>query len=424
MKPLFSKPRFDLTEPAGWTLGLGLLACAGAIFFPEGRLFLLPVGFVYLFIGLAAWQEKGWAAVAGMVVFGLMTAGRLVSLTNGFSWGKVGSLMIFGWLVWAYWNAHRQYRLHSETGTLSDADEGDDSDGSRPLISIVLFLKTPRYLEESILTKIVESAWGGDYSNDDEEARDGFVVGHDLFYVIKHPSGMFALHNIAAPYFDENDEVADSLPELRLRQALLRHRAWLAVDLLSPTDEEMPREDFYPLIIRLIYELEDDDVLAVYRPETGQINLWSDDVIEALLMPAGHDRFNRVDSHVPVIRIADDDPAMLAAVAEARTRWPEFVEAFHARDTGSTFAVKAPVTRGDETEFIWITVTGLEPDYIHGTLGNDPVALEGLRFGSTVEVPLCDLNDWCITATDGGITGLFTLKAIEAAEARRPGAEN
>lgn len=423
MKPLLSRPRFDLTEPAGWTLGLGLLACVGGFFFPEGRFFLLPVGFVYLVIGLAAWQEKGWAAVAGMVVFGLMTAGRLISLTNGFSLGKVGSLMIFGWLVWAYWNAHRKYRLQG--GAADENEKSDDAPtASRPLISIVLLLKSPRYLEDIVLTKIVENAWGGDYSNDDEEARDGFVVGHDLLYLIKHPQGMFALHNIAAPYFDENDEVADSLPELRLRQALLHHQAWLAVDLLSPADENMPREEFYPLIIRLIYELEEDDVLAVFRPETGQINLWSDDVIEALLMPEGHNRFNRVEPYVPVIRIADDDPAMLAAVTEARTRWPEFVEAFHAGDADNTFAVKAPMTRGDETEFIWISVTGLERDYIHGTLGNDPVALDGIRLGSVVEVPIADLNDWCITAENGELTGLFTLKAIEAAETRLPKTKN
>mgnify|MGYP003329175806 CR=1 FL=1 len=57
-------------------------------------------------------------------------------------------------------------------------------------------------------------------------------------------------------------------------------------------------------------------------------------------------------------------PAMgVAAVAEATRRWPEFVAAFSARD-GEGHSVKAPITRGERTEFIWIEVDRIEPDRV------------------------------------------------------------
>ena len=109
---------------------------------------------------------------------------------------------------------------------------------------------------------------------------------------------------------------------------------------------------------------------------------------------------------------------MIEAVAEARDRWPEFVEAFHERREGEWFSVKVPVTVDGVTEFIWVEVTGIEPEYIHGTLGNDPVDLGGLKMGDVVEVPVAELNDWSIRYPDGDSHGMFTLEAIDRARER------
>jgi uncharacterized protein YegJ (DUF2314 family) len=229
---------------------------------------------------------------------------------------------------------------------------------------------------------------------------------------------MFAVHNHAVPYFDDVEEVAGEIGELRLRNAVLGHRAWLSVDLLSPADADLPLEAYYPAIIRLIYELADESVRLVYRPETGQVNLWSDDVLETLLMPSGEDRFNQVQNDVPVIRVEADDEAMAEAVSEARRRWGEFEGAFRNRGEGDSFSIKAPVTVGGEMEFIWIDVDGIASGVVFGRLGNQPVALEGLTLGSPVEIPVSDLNDWCYAPKNGEPAGLFTLKAIEEAERR------
>jgi uncharacterized protein YegJ (DUF2314 family) len=116
-----------------------------------------------------------------------------------------------------------------------------------------------------------------------------------------------------------------------------------------------------------------------------------------------------------VLPVSGDDPRMVAAVAECRRRWPEFVAAFEAR-SGEHFTVKAPITHGDHTEFIWIEVTALENDVIYGTLGNEPVRLGPLKLGSKVRTAVADLNDWCYLDPTGEPHGLFTLKVIDAAQ--------
>jgi uncharacterized protein YegJ (DUF2314 family) len=119
-------------------------------------------------------------------------------------------------------------------------------------------------------------------------------------------------------------------------------------------------------------------------------------------------------AYVPVIRLTGDTDAMVAAVAEARRRWPEFVNAFLASDDRIGFSVKAPVTEGGNTEFIWINVKSVHGGQIHGLLANDPVSLGALKLGDFVSVEEAELNDWCYPAPNDGERpiGLFTLDAL------------
>jgi len=190
---------------------------------------------------------------------------------------------------------------------------------------MVLLLRKDRYLEAEVLARIVEDAWGGDYTNDDEETRDGFIVGDAAtpFFVLSSPHGMFMIHNADAPYWEETEEMADEIDDLRFRKAVLDHHAWCAVDLLAPADDTQTPDAYYPLVVRLLIEFAVEDTLAVLRPETGQINIWNDDVHEALLRPHGLSEFSQ-PTEPPVLHLSADDPALVAATEEARRRWPEF----------------------------------------------------------------------------------------------------
>jgi uncharacterized protein YegJ (DUF2314 family) len=117
----------------------------------------------------------------------------------------------------------------------------------------------------------------------------------------------------------------------------------------------------------------------------------------------------------PVIAVAEDDPRMIAAVAEAKRRWPEFVEAFMENtDTDVIFSIKTEFTEGEKSEFMWVEITRIDGDTIHGVLGNHPNELRNIKLGDEVTVNLADLNDWTYFK-NGELIGGFTLEAIAAA---------
>ena len=120
-----------------------------------------------------------------------------------------------------------------------------------------------------------------------------------------------------------------------------------------------------------------------------------------------------------VVQLGADDPGLVAAAAEARRRWPEFVAAFNEQRPGRKCAVKysAPIKGGGD-EHIWIMVTALGSDTISGTLGNAPVADIGLKLGEAVTIQTADIKDWLVT--DGSsMTGGFSIATLRNAAGKR-----
>ncbi|HEX2853404.1 MAG TPA: DUF2314 domain-containing protein [Opitutaceae bacterium] len=285
-----------------------------------------------------------------------------------------------------------------------------------PMVSLVLLLKQPRYLEARVLAEILRSAWGISFSTgggdgDKRGSEEPFIVGETPIFLVQTGTTLFIVHNHERSYFDDVDEVAKGVPELRLRSIVQEHRAWLSVDAMG-VEGAAETAAAYAKISRALAEFADDSVLGLLQPANNRLTPWESELEARLRRGENLDELFAA-TQAPVVQIMDDDPRMLAAVAEARQRWPEFVAALQARKPGGNYAVKAPVTREDHTEFIWIEVVGLEPEYIHGTLANDPVNLGGLKFGDRVEVPLAELNDWIYQHAEGEEPrGLFTVRIL------------
>jgi len=120
-----------------------------------------------------------------------------------------------------------------------------------------------------------------------------------------------------------------------------------------------------------------------------------------------------------VVQLGVDDPGLVAAAAEAKRRWPEFVAAFNEHRPGRKCAVKyaAPIKGGGD-EQIWIMVTALGSGTISGTLGNAPVADIGLKRGNAVTIQVGDVKDWLFT--DGqSMTGGFSVATLRNAAGKR-----
>src|SRR5262249_15615814 len=171
--------------------------------------------------------------------------------------------------------------------------------------------------------------------------------------------------------------------------------------------------EWYRRLGKLLAELLDENCFLIFLPDSGfaypvnedtEAALRSNDPLEAL----------RKTLPPPIIHVPDDDQRMQHAVEEARQRWPRLVAAYEAR-AGEKFCVKGKVTRGGNTEFIWIMVTSLEGEQVYGELANDPGDLGPLKLGSKVSVRVADLNDWCYIDPKGNLAGGFTIEAVQQA---------
>lgn len=287
----------------------------------------------------------------------------------------------------------------------------------RPLISLVLLLKGERHMDVNALAQRTSIAWSvpvetakdKDVSQDENIGEKTYVVGNTPLFMIGHQGGFYLVNNFDRPYFDEPDKAAEECPDVRLKKVIREHRAWLSVDLLR-VGQLPDRTSAYRQISHLAAELADDDCLAVYCPETGHLNLFDSSLIDELRSDNPLDVFQKI-TQLPVIEVSGDDPEMVAAVAEARRRWPEFIAAFRQRLPEQNFAIKAPITRNRNTEFIWISVDQLDGDTIQGRIDNDPVSLGSLKAGDLVSVSAKDLNDWVFSHGET-VTGLFTSKIL------------
>lgn len=323
-----------------------------------------------------------------------------------------------GVIALSFWIESKRYLpILKGTKTWDDVDwlsEEEEDEENKALISIVLLQRQSRSLDTEILKQVLSEAWGGTF---DDESEDQFVTGEDPIHFVKSQQGMWLIHNHPQPYGPPKD-MAESVPELRLRTALAEHRAWMAVDLMMPENEELPLETYYPYIFRLIKDLANEDTLVIYRPESGSANIWNEEVAASLGSDDPLQSFSQ-PTNPSVLQVADDDPRMLAAVKEARDTFHLYREHWEKRTDENYFSVKAAITREGHTEFIWVDATGLEPNFIHGTLGNEPVNLPGLSLGSQVEIPLSDLNDWAVMIDDDSPPlGLYTVKVLQNAHSQ------
>ncbi len=286
------------------------------------------------------------------------------------------------------------------------------------MISLVALLREPVSFDPAVLARVAGNCWNADLGDGDSEGADGFVASVEIMSTIVHDDRMFLINSFPTPYIENRDEAAEGIPDLRIRTLFCEHQAWFSCDVMG-IDGTTPQEEVlecYRRLGKLFSELLDENCLLIYLPDSGQAYpiteeteaaLKSEDPVSALMET----------QNVPIIEVSSDDPLMKQAVEQARQAWPKFVAAYEAKD-GQNFAVKAPLTHGDNTEFIWISVTAIEGDRIYGELANDPGNLGPLKFGSKVSVPLADLNDWGYLDAQGQLTGGFTVKAVQKASRR------
>lgn len=372
----------------------------------------LLLGLVFLPGAVLLWLKVSWARIPVAALLGLASLGKVVGLvTKGFSWRQALYAVSLGWIALDVW------RLFSPQKLAEDAPENPED--SKPMTSVVLLLRRSRFLDANGLSTYLKSAWGQEFSTrsdtDESKPKDApgpewYVVGQSPIFMVGTPHGMFTVHNHDRTYFNDQKGAADEIKDLRSRKAVLDSRAWLSVDYLGGSFTD--RKEAYPWIMKAISEISGPEATALFLPEEGRLLPWNDGLETKLKSADVYQLFSEIEQPL-VVPVASGDAALLAAKEEAHRRWPEFVDSFNRKD-GEGFSVKAPITRGETTEHIWIEVDALDSAKVMGRLGNDPVDLDGLRLGSRVEVPVEDVEDWAILKGDKPV-GLFSLDAVQNA---------
>ncbi len=289
------------------------------------------------------------------------------------------------------------------------------------LISLVALTRNTAEFDPAILASQAGRAWNADLGDGSTEGSDGFVVTAGIVNTIVHDGHMVLLNSFPKPYVDDIDEAAEQIDDLRIRRLFGAHKAWFSCDALgvdgTTSDDEI--RDWYRRLGHLLAELLDDDCLLIYVPDTSRAYPINEDT-EAALRSSDPLAALQATLTVPFLAVPPDDPLMQEAETKAREAWPEFVTAYENGD-GSGFAVKAPVQRGENTEYIWIAVTALEGGRIYGELANDPADLGPLTLGSKVSVEERELNDWCYVDPHDKLVGGYTIAVVQQASKRRRG---
>ncbi|MCH5376934.1 MAG: DUF2314 domain-containing protein, partial [Planctomycetes bacterium] len=369
---------------------------------------LVALGYV-LAVGL--WLERPWARPLGLALLAASMLLVIVDLTiSEFAWWRPVVLIGLSVCVWQF----LQWRIETP------ADE------ERSFMSLVLLFREPVFLEPRMLAELASRAWDARVEVATEEDADeqvgakdarSLIIGRSPQFACSHYPGLFAIQNVGQPYFDDTQAVAESVREMRVRQAIELHRAWVSVDVVQwfGDNDEKGKEQAYRMIGRLLAELADENCLAVVEPFEARVFAWD---------PTTEDKLrseNPLEAlfewyYPPVLAIEADDPEMQTAVDEARRRWPDFLAAFESRHEQHgtdepPFLVKAPFTDGEHVEYMWVRVTGFENEIIYGVLENTPANVASVTEGNRVRVRLDNLNDWmCII--DGKPAGAFTLQVL------------
>ncbi len=296
--------------------------------------------------------------------------------------------------------------------------------GERPITALVFLLKEPRKLADWQVRQIAAQVLGMEFKMGEtpepntimavaaEKIQPSLTPGAGMSYLINTGKNILLINSFTRPYMDDPEKYSESISDLRLQRAVAGHQAWISADLFGEPGSKSEREEIYADLGRLLAPFADEDCLALYCPELERCNEYAPAVVEQLKSGQPLEIFD-APTNAPVVNISADDPRMVAAVAEARSRWPEFVAAFQAgvASPEAPFIVKARFSDGENEEFMWVSVTGIAGETITGKLENSPAALTNVKLGDEVNAQLADINDWLCQRGEETIGG-FTVKLM------------
>lgn len=156
--------------------------------------------------------------------------------------------------------------------------------------------------------------------------------------------------------------------------------------------------------------------LAVSASGAGDepTNLDSTDrmIRKTLRLSSGPDSAYAIGAELETGYIADSDPEMAAAIAQAQETLPQFWQVFAAREHGeSDFLLVIRITEKGRTEHFVISDFERRDGKTFVTIRSDPKVVSNVKRGDRMEIPATEITDWRYVR-DGKQVGLRTTKVL------------
>ena len=113
----------------------------------------------------------------------------------------------------------------------------------------------------------------------------------------------------------------------------------------------------------------------------------------------------------PVVYVEDDDPAMQAAIEQAKESFDQFLsnyESINADSIGVKFGLE---TDDKSLEHIWFEPIAITETEFKGICSNDPADVPGLKYGDVKTFSLDRMSDWMIVVGNKCYGG-FTIRVL------------
>jgi uncharacterized protein YegJ (DUF2314 family) len=286
----------------------------------------------------------------------------------------------------------------------------DGANASKPagekFISVVLLLKRPVDVSREQFLTACERAFG-----QRPGAEDMIKTPSPAKYAVRRGGSAVALLIVNVPYVKDRGAVAECLRTFELKEVMQEHTAWLAVDFVR----NLPaggKAQAYRWVATIAANLMGPECIGIYNVETQELNVVRPDTAELLCSSTPLKAF-AYQAKDEIIDVKSDDAEMLAAMNEAKRRWPEFVAAFRKKRPMQGFAVKAPfATPRGGWEHMWVEVDRIDGETIAGRVSNDPGDVPNVKCGDSVTVKIADVEDW-IYQDGTRMAGGFTAEVLK-----------
>src|SRR5262245_14785646 len=276
--------------------------------------------------------------------------------------------------------------------------------------TITLLLNRPSHLDPSRIRSVVAKVLGEQVA-----AKLGPPMESGPLRKFDAPTDKFflSIHEVIRVYptFEGFAVMPYKILDPAVFEAFGEHKCFLSIDVI-PTPG-LSYTDMHDALGKIAVEFMDDSCVCVYCRK-ADVYLKPDDELRRVLRGEGPKRVFEYFRDRRTFGVPGDDREFQEAIAEARRRWPEFLEMWRVHAPNGVFTVKGRFEVDENVEHMWLSVTRIEGDEITGTLGNKPHFATHLREGDSVTITVDQLTDWSYGIAgkgDGGFTDP-TLRAI------------